>query len=464
MKKYSQVDALFNPRSVAIIGASRDERKAGGSFIKSLINHHFKGPFYAVNPNETDVMGLKAYPSVLDIPGEVDLVVITIPAPAIPKVMGDCAKKQVKCVIIFSAGFREIGAEGRDLEKRVLEAAREGGVRIIGPNCMGVYNPEKGLNTIVAHMDIPCESGSTSFIGQSGWASENFIVTGFDRGLRFSKVVSCGNQADLTITDYLAYLAEDTRTNLIGAYVEGIQNSKKFFEQAQKASTRKPIVIWKAGSTGAGARAVASHTASMAGTNAVWSAALHQAGVIRATHFEEMMDFSVAFGCPYLPAGNRVGLIGEAGGGGAAASDACEEVGLHVDEFPESLQRELRECLKGSAAPFSSIRNPVDLVSPSRSAYPNVILQCMELMASAVDALIFFTYYPLIDTTFLDVMAGLRDKLRKPIFIVPGYPTRESQGMVLYVQRGVPALPTPERAAKAIFALRQYSRYLEGHQ
>ena len=464
MEKNTHLEALFNPTAVAIIGASRDETKVGGSFIKSLMSNGFKGSYYAVNPNETDIMGLKAYSSVLDIPGKVDLVVITIPAPAIPGVMVECTKKQVKAAIIFSAGFREAGAEGRELEKKVLEAARQGDVRIIGPNCMGVYNPEKGLNTIAAHIDTPREGGHISFIGQSGWASENFIVAGSDRGLRLSKVISCGNQADLSVTDYLRYLGDDPETKFIGAYIEGIPNGKKFFLEAQKVSTRKPVVIWKAGSTGAGARAVASHTASMAGTDALWDAAFNQAGIIRAVQFDELVDFAAAFGCPYLPAGSRVGLIGEAGGGGAAGSDACESVGLHVYEFPEQLQQQLRDCLEGLAAPFSSVRNPVDLVSPRRTEYAQFISQCIEIMATAVDALIFFTYYPLTDTTFLNAMERLREKIRKPLFIVPGYATRQSKGMSQYIQKGVPALPTPERAARAISALRQYARYLEEHK
>ncbi len=461
MKINTHLDALFNPSSVAVIGASKDERKAGGSFIKSLMSNGFKGSYYAVNPKETDIMGLKAYSSVLDIPGEVDLVVITIPAPAMPRVMAECAKKRVKAAIIFSAGFREAGAEGRELERRILEAAREGDVRIIGPNCMGVYNPAKGLNTIAAHIDTPREGGNVSFIGQSGWASENIIVAGSDRGLRLSKVVSCGNQADLSVTDYLLYLGDDPETEFIGAYIEGLPNGKEFLTEAREVTARKPVAIWKAGSTGAGARAVASHTASMAGTDALWDAAFNQAGIIRAVQFDELIDFAAAFGCPYLPSGSRVGLIGEAGGGGAAGSDACEGAGLQVIQFSEQLQQRLRECLEGSAAPFSSVRNPVDLVSASRTDYSEFIGECVEIMATAVDALIFFTYYPLEDAAFLDAMENLRDTIRKPLFIVPGYATRQTAGMVQYIRKGVPALPTPERAAKAIWALRQYARYLE---
>lgn len=463
MKKDAHLEALFKPSSVAIIGASRDERKAGGRFFQSLMRNGFRGSYYAVNPQETEVMGQKAYASVMDIPGEVDLVVITIPAAAMPRVMADCARKKVKAAVIFSAGFREAGAEGRDLERKVLEAAGEGGVRIIGPNCMGVYNPGHGLNTIVAHIESPRENGHVSFIGQSGWASENFIIAGSDRGLCLGKVVSAGNQADLCVTDYLRFLGQDPETEFIGAYLEGIPNGEEFLRQAREVTLRKPVVVWKAGRTRAGARAVASHTASLAGADALWDAAFKQAGIIRASQFDELVDFAAAFGCPYLPAGRRVGLIGEAGGGGAAGSDACESAGLKVDQFSEELQQQLRDCLEGSAAPFSSVGNPVDLVSPRRVDYPRFIGRCVEIMAAAVDAFIFFTYLPLNDAAFLEAMADLRDRVRKPLFVVPGYATRQGEGMCEYVRKGVPALPTPERAARAIAALCQYAGYLERH-
>jgi acyl-CoA synthetase (NDP forming) len=239
--------------------------------------------------------------------------------------------------------------------------------------------------------------------------------------LRFSKVVSIGNQVDLAAADYLDYLGADPQTRVIGAYLEGIPNGRDFLRRVGETSARKPVIIWKAGKTGAGARAVASHTASLAGSYSVWDAAFKQAGVIGADHLDELIDFVAAFGCPYLPAGKRVGVIGEAGGGGAAACDACEAIGLHIYEFPGPVQQELREALVGAAAPFSSVRNPVDLVSPRRSEYPRLLPQCLEVMASAVDALLFFTYHPLTDATFLDIMERLRDKIGKPVFVVPGY-------------------------------------------
>ena len=463
MQESRTLEALFNPTSVAVIGASKDETKAGGRFLKSLIRHEFKGAIYAVNPNETKIMGLKAYPTVAEIPGEIDLVVVTIPARALPGVMAECAGKKVKFVIIFSAGFREIGVEGRDLEQQAIEAAQKGGARIVGPNCMGIFNPEAGLNTIVAHMEDTFESGNVAFVGQSGWASENIIVKGNDSGLCFSKVISCGNQADLKVAEYLRYFGDDPKTGFIGAYIEGVFDGREFLRQAREASRKKPVVIWKAGNSDAGARAVASHTASMAGDDTVWSAALKQAGVIRADHFDELVDFAAAFGCPFLPEGDRVGIIVEAGGGGASASDALESEGLRICEFPASLRARMMDCLKGVAAPFSSLKNPVDLVSPKRDEHPRIMPRFIELIAGAVDTVLFFTYYPLAEKKFLNLLVALRDKIQKPIFIVPGYPTRQNEGMMLYNRHGIPALPTTERAARAIAALRSRAEYLKKH-
>jgi acyl-CoA synthetase (NDP forming) len=276
-------------------------------------------------------------------------------------------------------------------------------------------------------------------------------------------VISCGNQADLKVTDYLRYFGDDPQTAFIGAYIEGIFDGREFLKQAREASRKKPVVIWKAGSSDAGARAVASHTASMAGEDTVWTAALRQAGVIRADHFDELVDFAAAFGCPFLPEGDRVGILVEAGGGGASASDALESTGLCICEFPNSFQAQMMDCLKGVAAPFSSLKNPVDLVSPKRDQHPRIMPRLIELIACKVDTVLFFTYYPLDEEKFLNLLTTLRDKIQKPIFIVPGYPTRQIEGMTLYNRHGIPALPTTERAAKAIAALHSRAQWLKAN-
>jgi len=460
MQKSPTLDSLFIPSSVAIIGASKDTLKAGGRFLKSLIDHHFKGQVFPVNPNETEIMGMKAYSTVRDISADIDLAIMTIPAQGTPQAMIDCATKGVRFVVIFTAGFRETGTEGRELETRVLETARAGGVRIVGPNCMGVYCPDAGINTIVANVDLPRESGSVAFLGQSGWASESMIVSGADRGLRFSKVISIGNQTDLNANDYLEYFSNDSQTKVIGAYIEGIRNGRRFLELAREIPRKKPVMVWKAGRTAAGARAVASHTGSLAGSDLICDAAFKQTGIIRAHHLDEVIDFAVAFSSPYLPSGQRLGVIEQTGGGGIATADTCEGFGLELPQFSQETQQGLKECLNGVAAPFSTVRNPVDLISLPRTEDTRVLPRCLEVMAEAVDALILFTYHSLTDEALAQAIEGVRDRIQKPIFVVPPYPSRETEGSSLYTQRGIPTFPSPERATKAMSVLYQYAMYL----
>ncbi|MFC2041078.1 acetate--CoA ligase family protein [Chloroflexota bacterium] len=455
------LEFLFNPSSVAIVGASKDLRKSGGRFLKSFINHGFKGQLFPVNPNETEIMGMKVYSTVRDIAANLDLVMMTIPASETPQVMTECAAKGVKFAVMYTAGFREISTEGRELEAKVLEIARRGGVRIVGPNCMGVYCPYAGINTVVADASLPRESGSMAFVSQSGWASEKMIVSGTDRGLRFSKVISSGNQIDLTTIDYMEYFGQDPKTKFIGAYIEGITDGRRFMELARNIPHQKPIVVWKAGRTATGARASLSHTGSLAGNDAICDAAFKQSGIIRANSLDEVIDIAVTFNTPYMPSGNRIGIIEQTGGGGIAFADACGDVGLELPEFPQEIQRALRNCLKGLAAPFSTVRNPVDVVSLPRTEYAHMLPQCLTVMARAVDALLLFTYLPLTDDTLARCIDRVRDRLQKPIFVVPPYPSRETNGSSLYTQRGIPALTSPERAARAISALVQYTRYLK---
>jgi acyl-CoA synthetase (NDP forming) len=300
------------------------------------------------------------------------------------------------------------------------------------------------------------EMGDVAFVGQSGWASETFIVSGYDRGLRFSRVISSGNQSDLDTVDYLEYFGADPDTRVIAAYVEGIKRGRELLLVARGVSKRKPIIMWKAGKTLPGARAVASHTGSLAGSDLVYDSAFKQAGIIRAQNMEELIDFAVAFSCPRPPAGNRVGIIVEAGGGAVAAADACDSLGLQISPFPKEVQDELRDYLREIKSPSYAVRNPVDLVWPPFSEYSRILPRCLEIMAKAVDALLAVTYYPLTDESYAQGMKELGERVGKPLFIVPPYPTRQGEGLSLYTQKGMPAYPTPERAAKAISILVQY--------
>jgi len=460
LRQSLSLDALFNPSSLAVIGASDDVTKIGGRFLKCFLNAGFRGKLYPINPRATEVMGLKCYPSVLEVPDEIDLALLTVPSQLTEEVMLQCARKRVKFTVVHGTGFSEIGALGKELEARVLQIAREGGVRIVGPNCMGLFSPGARLNTILARYQIPYEPGTVSVFAQSGWVSENTIHMGLQRGLRFSKVISSGNQGDLDTVAYLEYFGADPQTSVIGAYLEGIQRGREVMALAKEITKRKPVVIWKSGRSPSGSRAVASHTGSLAGSYQVTDAALRQAGVARAQNLEEMHDLLVAFSCPQLPRGKRVGVLVESGGGGAAAADACESLGLEIPTITQSVQDEIKAFTKGMIPPASGLANPVDLVWAPTEGADRLWAGSTEILAKAVDAVMVIMYYPFSDDKFGEQLAALRDRVGKPLIFLPGHPTTQVEGMAAYVRRGLPTYPTPERAARAIQALYQYASYL----
>jgi acyl-CoA synthetase (NDP forming) len=452
---------LFQPRSIAIIGASQDESKSGAMFVSGLLKDGYKGIIYPINRKESEIMSLQAYPSVLDIPGDVDLAVMAIPALGVPQVMAECAKKGVRFAIVHSVGFSELGAEGKALEQQVLEAARAGGVRVVGPNCMGMASARSNINTITPHTRLPMEPGCLGFVGQSGWVCENVLRLGNERGLRFSAVISIGNQSDLTIEDFLEYFGNDSETRVIVFYIEGIKKASHFFKLAEKISSRKPIIVWKGGSSNLGARAAASHTGSIAGSYALFEAISRQKGIISAQSLEELMDLAVVFGCPYLPNGKEVGVLIEAGGGAVASSDACARAGLNVSPLPRDAQQKLQEFLRDRIPPSPSLANPVDLVwVPSKEAHL-IYATCLDIIAAAVDSCLMICYARISDDWFLSRLRSIRDQGKKPIIVIPGNSIDQREGMARATKLGIPAFAMPNNAVKALAALTRRAEYLK---
>jgi acyl-CoA synthetase (NDP forming) len=459
---------MFNPKTVALIGASEDRLKSGGMFLHSFIQCHLKSKLFLINQKGGEIRGFKAYPSVLNVPEEIDLAIIAIPANATPKAVEECSKKGVKFVVIHAAGFGELGDDGKRIEKEMVKTARSGGTRIIGPNCMGLYCPEVGLNTILPYFDgLTKESGDVAVVSQSGWVSEHVIIVGYERGLRFSKVLSIGNQSDITFTDVLKYLGSDSKTKIVSAYIEGIRDGKSFMEVAKKVSKSKPIIIWKAGKTEAAARAAFSHTGSLAGNYAIHEAVFKQTGVISVNGIEELLDVTTAFKCPYLPHGNRVGIIVAAGGTGVAASDACEMLGLKVEKLPDEAILELKDILRGVIPSFSGFSNPVDLVWLPFGQASKIHPQIIEVMAKAVDAFMILEYEPFSIITrevfaeeYHQTMLRTMEKVKKPMVLVTPYQTRDLD-ISPWTKSGLPVYPTPERAAKALLALVQRFKFLK---
>ncbi len=442
------MDRLFKPSSLAIIGASNDTGKAGGRFLKGLIDTGYQGTLCPVNPNGGEIQGIKSYRSIQEVPGEIDLAILTVPGRTAPAVIADCARKRVKFAIVHSAGFSELGEEGRQMEKEMLRAAATGGTRIIGPNCMGLCVPESKINTIVYNFGIG-EPGHIAFIGQSGWVTENVVVLGKERGIRFSKILSIGNQSDLTIEDIMAYLADDTDTHAIAFYAEGLKKGRDFLRTVQDTIRNKPVIAWKAGRSHVGARSASSHTGSLAGNHVVFDALAKQAGMVVVRDLDELMDMMAGFSCPVAPQGNRVAVLCESGGGAVAAGDTAEACGLEIPTLTEASQQKLIDILTGKIPPFAAPRNPVDIVWGPADNPGALFTGCGRVMLSETDSAVMLDYQKF-DEKFAQQLSELRDSTGKPVFIVPGYLTFARSGMAVMTSRGIPAFSTPAKALRVL--------------
>ncbi|MRR16288.1 MAG: hypothetical protein EG826_07510 [Deltaproteobacteria bacterium] len=453
---------LFHPESIAIIGASADKSKFSTLVVAVMDMLGYKGRLYLVNPNTNAIFGKKVYATVLDIPDPVDLAVIFVPSRFVMSAIQDCAGKGVKTAIIHSAGFAELGDEGRSRQEAITRAAATSGMRIVGPNCMGVTSPSSGINMVTAHSP-KVFAGNVAFAGQSGWATEYAIVTGTERGLGFNTVVSCGNQADLSITDYLDYFGADPQTRVIGAYVEGFKDGARFAATAQEAARRKPVIIWKAGLMNSGARFARSHTGSLAGNGEIARTILHQIGVTAAVDIEDAMDAMVAFNTPYLPQGRRVGVIVSTGGIGVAACDACEAAGLEIPDLPGDVHEQLMDFLRQYLPPFAGSSNPIDLVWAPAGQKQEILSRSLELMAPWVDALICAIYPNGEDhhDEFAGFFAEMVRQIKKPILTVPPYGYAMQTFMQYSTRYGVPSFTSIERAVRALGHLIRRSEWLK---
>ncbi|MFC1847406.1 acetate--CoA ligase family protein [Chloroflexota bacterium] len=351
-----QLEEILHPESIAVVGASDNPNTAGYGFTDFLLVYEFKGKIYPVNPKYSEILGMKAYPSLRDIPGSVDYVISCIPAQEVLAMLDDCSQKGIKAVHLFTARFSETGhREAAELEQEILKRARKWGIRLIGPNCRGVYYPRQG---ICFSYDFPKESGSVGFISQSGGGAAIFVQLASPRGIRFSKVISYGNAIDFNERDLLDYFSQDPETKIILLYIEGVRDGRRFFNSLRHAAATKPVIILKGGRSESGTRLTTSHTASLSGSMKTWGALITQAGAIAAESLDEMADLAASF--RFLPPirGARVGIVGGGGGPSVLAADECEEAGLEVIPLPA----EIREELKSMGAPiWDWIGNPADM-------------------------------------------------------------------------------------------------------
>jgi acyl-CoA synthetase (NDP forming) len=441
--------AVFRPRRVALVGASDQPGKAGELFWRNL--ESFPGELVPVTRSAETVAGRRAYPTLSAVDGEIDLAVVVVPAPAVPAVIRDAAAKGVTAAVVISGGFAEAGPEGARLQSEVMAAARDGGVRIVGPNCFGIQNCDLPLNASLS-TGTPQGGGGISLVTQSGAYGMAIHSLGLDEQLRFAKVYASGNKADITDAELLSFLGDDPSSRTLCFFLESLPDGRAFFEQACRVTPHKPVILAKTGRSPAGARAARSHTAGLAGSERVWRAALDQAGVILARSGLEMMDVARALDRQPPPAGKRVGVITNSGGTGVELTDLLADEGLEVPELSDGLQQELSTLLP----PFASPRNPVD-ITPVWSRFAELYPTLVERLARSgeVDAVVPVLLQRSAEEAVAHGIRDAVDRLRADGVQVPVYicwvAPRSSRPNADPLQKaGVPCFEWPERTARAV--------------
>jgi acyl-CoA synthetase (NDP forming) len=377
------LDRFFQPKSIAVFGASENIYSYGQRYIQALLDFGYKGKIYAINHNGEQVLGFKIYRSITEIPDTIDQAFITIPSRFVADTLKECIAKGIKAAVLFTAGFSEAGEQGRAMEKEVLDIAR-GHMRLMGPNCFGPYCPSGGVTVFTGAL-FSKESGPVAMTAQSGQLSECIIARAQGEGIRHSKYASYGNAADINEADLLEYLMEDRDTKIITSYLEGVKDGRRYFEMARKNSGRKPLIIWKVGLTQMGASASASHTGSLAGTGASWDAFFRQTGARKVSTLDELTDATVGFSCLPQGCGPRVAYISGGGAGTVIGADACETAGMQMPSFSSETEKKLAEVLPGVGA---SNKNPIDIGNPHP---PVTLLQSLLEIMSAdknIDAVV----------------------------------------------------------------------------
>jgi len=443
------LDGLLFPRSVAVIGASATPGKVGHALFANVVN--FPGPVYAVNPKHTEIMGKPCFPTVAALPEPVDLAVIVIPADGVAEVLRECGKKGIKNAVVISAGFKECGVEGAKREQELVRVAEEYGLNVLGPNVLGIISTRAGLNaTFAPRGALP---GHIAFISQSGAFCTSVLDWAWKEKLGFSHFVSLGNKAVLNECDFLWAFAEDPETRVIVAYLEGIQDGPRFMEIAREVTREKPIVVLKAGRAEAGARAVSSHTGTMAGADHAYDAAFRQCGVIRARTVEELFDYAYILARQPLPKGKRIGIMTNAGGAGVMAADAAEWEGLTVARLSESTVRALAARLPPAAALY----NPVDILGDAnaqryREALELVLGDPGVDMVTALSAPVAILRF----SELAEVVAEAKERFGKPIAVsfMAGELGEEAEEILR--KAGIPSFFDPARAVRALAALAKY--------
>nr|WP_297070140.1 acetate--CoA ligase family protein [Thermococcus sp.] len=462
--KGTDFDFLFYPRSVALIGASNVPGKIGNSIMRS-ITLNFEGMVYPVNikGGEIEVNGkmFPVYRSIKDVPGEVDVAVIAVPARFVPDVIDECGEKGVKAAVVISAGFKEAGRG--DLEEELARRARKWGIRVVGPNCLGVTNLDNGFdcNFNPPERQARPPFGKVAFMSQSGAFGAAILDWAAREKIGMSKFISLGNMADLDESDFMAYLGDDPKTGVITGYIEGVKNGRKFFNTAKEVTLKKPVVILKSGRTEAGAKAAASHTGSLAGSYRIYQAAFEQAGVLEARSMRQLFNYAKALAMQKPAKGNRIAIVTNGGGAGVMMSDGLLEKGLKLASLSdESNERFRKDIEEGKLPRHMSYRNPIDVIGDAPSSRYEVAMR-YALEDGNVDVLVVIALFqsPALDEGIVAAMERMKAYGKPIVFVAPGgaYPHKMARNIEL---KGVPVYETVEDGVDAVYALVRYGEWL----
>ncbi|MGD9116012.1 MAG: CoA-binding protein [Dehalococcoidia bacterium] len=467
---------IFDPGTVAVIGASNNPGSWGHGIMKHLLRPK-RRKIYPVNPKAAEVMGVKSYASVLDIPDPVELVVIAVASPRVPELIRECVQKGIKAAVVISGGFGESGGEGVELERDLVEVARKGDIRFIGPNTMGHADTDSQLSTLAWTFETP--PGPVALVAQSGNYGHRILHRGMMSGIGFSKFICTGNEADLHLEDYFEHVMDDDNTRIIAVYIEGLREGRRFFELARKTTPRKPVIAIKAGATRASAAAAMSHTATLAGSDRIYAAAFHQAGVLRVEDDDELCDVVTALLYQPLPHGRKIGILTIGGGLGVMSAEACEKEGLEIPALaPATI-----ETLNRHLPPRWSHANPVDMAGISMVENPVIFPSLYAMMDDKdIDAILLqaplgantdrlatmfdkeeIKAYRKAEKAALDELSRRVKHDEKPVFMVkPAVEfATDPEVASLFSQQGIPVYPSPRRAARVLNHLAWYRDYLD---
>jgi len=450
------LDAIFRPRSVAVVGASRKRTSIGRQVLENLLTSGFEGKVFPVNPCVDVVHSMKCFPRVSAIPDPVDLAVLAVPRDEVLPAVRDCGRKGVQGLVVITAGFKETGEPGSRLEDRLLRIVREHGMRMIGPNCMGVMNtaPDVRLNASFA-TTFP-DAGTVAFLSHSGALGEVVIDRIRERGVGISLFASLGNRCDVRASQILEYLEDDPATQQILMYLEGFGRSRNFAKVARRVARAKPIITVKSGRTAAGARAASSHTGSIVGMDVATESLFEQCGVLRANTTEEMLALAQAFANQPLPRGDRVAIVTNAGGPGILATDACVQLGLRLASFESSTLRRLRQVVP----PEASIRNPIDTTASGKPEDFGATLSVVRRDPNVDSILVLFVSPVMIDG--FEVARNITRALKgwnRPVMSCFMGKHRAKEGIAELRRHRIPVFAFPEEAARALEAMTQYTAY-----